>query len=1199
MTSSIRGRFAAAIIAAASLAAAFSAEAQTNSWIFTGDDFWDIASRWSLGVRPANTHLVFITNATTKTVTIDSITSGTFPASLTISNLTLTAPGSDVNTLFLDNPGTVVPLTISDALTISAGGVLRILNGSVAVQGSGGAGVVNDGAVTLISGSFVATNAGLVTRIGYDGLGQFTLSNGFAHLRDVQLGVNTGSFGTLIVAGGTNQILGPLRVGYGFDATGSVLVTGGQMFATNGLTKIGDSGNGQMTVSNGVVRLFNVALGGNIGTEGALTVAGGTNEVFGSLSVGDGGFSIGRMLVTGGSFIATNTTTIVGNNGAGQMTVSGGVVRLTSATLGSAVGSRGSLTIAGGTNSLTDSLYVGLSSGATGTVLVTGGELTATNGFTIIGGSGVGQMAVSNGLWRARSVDVGGDPGSQGSLLIAGGTNSLSSYLSLGTLVGATGTMVVTGGELNVTNAISTIGARSLGQMTVSNGLWRANNLVVGLRANSRGSLLIAGGTNSVSSTMDIGFFAGATGTVVVTGGELHVTNGVTTIGAVGVGRMTVSNGLWRATDVTVASESGSQGTLRIAGGTNLLAGQLTVGLAAGATGTVVFVGGEFNLTNGSTRIGQGGVGQMTVSNRQWTAQAVTLGQDAGSLGLLTVAGGTNTILSALNIGTAAAGLGSYSLIDGVLDTPAVNLNARGTFGLTNGVVKGGRVAHNGALVVAGDSQMDSVLTIEAGAQTTIDGTLTATAAITNKGTAIGGSGTLVLSGSGSFVGRGVVGPDVINAGTVNAKGGNLNLSGSLLVNSNLLMNSVGANLFIESPTVINRGNVTVNAGGSVVFDAVLSNEAGKTVTVLGGTLGAASLQNASNGLVSLSGGTLAMPFVNNASNGTLRGYGGLTGTLNNEGAVDFFGATTVAGDLTNRPGATLQVRNQSLLVSGVMRNEGTLTVQSATLDLPGDATFTNAGTMTGYGTWTARAIENRHTTRFEDGIANIEAAYINAAGTSTVFQTTANFFGAVTNLAGATLKLTGGFANFYGSFYNNGIYFSDPATNTFGTLAVGPAGALIGGVGDEFVIGGDFLNDSTNNMTFGFRYAGLTFQAGSHVFQLAGADLGTNVAGYDDNFALGTLSVSPGGSVTLADGNPDNAGTALYVDFFNASTQQITSAFNIYYNPSLNPSLNDQTYALAGGGWLIPIPEPGTGVLLMMGLAGLAAQRRRRRCNP
>jgi len=98
------------------------AHAQINSWTNPSRGFWDDAESWSLGVRPANSQSVFITNVPSKTVTIDSYTSGMYLESLTISNLNVSAPDGSTNTLFLNNAGLTTPLSVLGTLDIQANG---------------------------------------------------------------------------------------------------------------------------------------------------------------------------------------------------------------------------------------------------------------------------------------------------------------------------------------------------------------------------------------------------------------------------------------------------------------------------------------------------------------------------------------------------------------------------------------------------------------------------------------------------------------------------------------------------------------------------------------------------------------------------------------------------------------------------------------------------------------------------------------------------------------------------------------------------------------------------------------------------------------------------------------------------------------------------------------------------------------------
>jgi hypothetical protein len=74
--------------------------AQTNSWTNSVSGRWENAGNWSLGSAPSNTQWILITNDTSKTVTMDAATAG-FPTTLTITNLTLSAPNLATNTLSL------------------------------------------------------------------------------------------------------------------------------------------------------------------------------------------------------------------------------------------------------------------------------------------------------------------------------------------------------------------------------------------------------------------------------------------------------------------------------------------------------------------------------------------------------------------------------------------------------------------------------------------------------------------------------------------------------------------------------------------------------------------------------------------------------------------------------------------------------------------------------------------------------------------------------------------------------------------------------------------------------------------------------------------------------------------------------------------------------------------------------------------
>ena len=72
---------------------------QTNAWIKATDGNWAETNSWSLGSSPTIQEAIYITNANTKTVTIDSTTAQNAPSSLSIDWLRIDGP----NTLVLNN----------------------------------------------------------------------------------------------------------------------------------------------------------------------------------------------------------------------------------------------------------------------------------------------------------------------------------------------------------------------------------------------------------------------------------------------------------------------------------------------------------------------------------------------------------------------------------------------------------------------------------------------------------------------------------------------------------------------------------------------------------------------------------------------------------------------------------------------------------------------------------------------------------------------------------------------------------------------------------------------------------------------------------------------------------------------------------------------------------------------------------------
>jgi hypothetical protein len=588
-----------AVLTAAGVLNSESASAQTNSWTYPSGGYWDDYRNWLLGVRPASSQAVFVTNAPTKLVTIDSYTSGVYPDSLTVTSLTVSASAGMTNTLFLSDAGTATPLQVHDFLSILSGGALLMANSSLLVGDTNSASFVLEGPAAF---------------------------------------------------SGTNFVSADIYVGYTTNSTGSISMADGQTTFTNGYMVIGFYGSSRVLLSNGILQTEDdisvpnaVFLGLGPGSQGELSIFGGSCLVPEHLSLGEDAGSAGMLWLNDGQLIATNNYLItVGGNAGGQLVVSNGQLAASYLIVGDAPGSSGTLTVAGGTLSLSGGMVVAQGQSATGIVSITGGQLLATNqGVSVndfetnqlsvtVGGFGVGQLTVSNGSLLAQEVIVGDCENSQGTLTIAGGTVSVAysvtvgarSYIGTSTSnANALGVIQVTGGNLAVTNqdgaglltigllgsgifiqsggqvqadqltiaassiwsGISTGLTGAVGHAVLSNGQLLAQSVTVGLDTNCQGALSIIGGQFSVASNMVAGVFPNATGVIQVTGGQLAVTNQSGTaqlvVGLAGLGTFAQSGGV-----VTVDQLLATNGTYNVSISANQVIKPLWTEIATNGT---------------------------------------------------------------------------------------------------------------------------------------------------------------------------------------------------------------------------------------------------------------------------------------------------------------------------------------------------------------------------------------------------------------------------------------------------------------------------------------------------------------------------------------------------------------------------------------------------------------------------------------
>jgi hypothetical protein len=747
------------------------ANAQTNSWINSSDGFWQDPTSWSLGLPPDSTQSMLITNAGNKTVFVDSSTASGYSNTMTVSDLILAGQAGSQNLLLVDNIGSNPPLHILNSLIVNPGGALLAINSALLVDNAAGGAVDVEDTMSL---------------------------------------------------SGTNFLSGGLYIAFPTNSAASVSVIDGQTSFTNGYVTIGFYGSSQVTLLGGTLQTEDdisvpngMFVGFGPGSQGTLSVLAGTLLVPEHLSLGEDPGSTGQLWLNGGQLIAnnspvstnssdvqplwvnpaagvtTNYLITIGGNGAGQATVSNGQLAASYLIVGDAAGSSGMLTIAGGAVDLSGAMAVAQGQSATGSVFITGGQLTVTNqGVSVtgietgrlsltIGGFGVGQMTLSNGSLLAQSVIVGNCENSQGTLTIAGGTASVASTLTAGVsspltnayggngvfrelnivLSNATGVIEVTGGSLTITNGsgtgLLTIGQQGSGLFVQSGGTVQADRLAI------------------ASASISIPAF--------------NSTN-INVFG--GTGQAVLSNGLLLAQAVTVGLASNCQATLAIAGGA-MSASNMVVGVFPNATGVVQVTGGSLTVTN------QSGTAQLVVG----LAGVGTFAQSGGvvTVNQLLVTNGTYNIYNPDSLAVqplwAIITNGTYStfsLSSGVFNTGATTVNNTepflvgdgadpATYNLLGGVhsFANGIEVLNSALL-SGCGTINGSVLVDAGGTVVADcgGTLTFTGIVTNNGawTALNGS---------TFESYG----PVVNNGLINALNGNTNFHAGF-VNNGIVLTS-------------------------------------------------------------------------------------------------------------------------------------------------------------------------------------------------------------------------------------------------------------------------------------------------------------------------------------------------------------------------------------------------------------------------
>jgi fibronectin-binding autotransporter adhesin len=738
----------------------------------------------------------------------------------------------------------------------------------------------------------------------------------------------------------------------------------------SGTTSINGIQIGDGTTAAAVLTLTNTALsiGGSgitmFANAGAATLTGGLVKIGANQSWSNDSSSL--LTISSSITNIANTTPFtltLNGSGTGGTTIGGiisdgGTTGTTAVTVNRTGG--GTVTLSG------VNTYTGVTTLTLGTLKLSGsGTLGSTSGALTVNGGTLDLNGTSQG--------VGNFTGSGGTIL----NNSTGTNVTL-----TIGNNNGTGGNYSGVIADHTSGTGTVALTKTGTG-----TLTLSGTNTFTGGVTLNAGTLSISSDANLG---ASSGSITFGGGTLAATNNVVSSRAInmsGAGTFSPSFG-------KTLEESGAvsgNGNLTVAGnGTLILSGS-----GSNGTGTTTLSGGVLSL-RGTVSLGSGnlafGTGVLELGNGNFTRALGTL---ANQINMSSATGG--------------AGFSAYGA------DRVVNLGGSGATVTWNA----GNFVANGQPFYLGTPTADHMVDFQnsidlnagtrtitvtdgvgTGADAKISGVISGTGAsnlvISTVGVAPWNPGTLILSGTNTYVGT-----TTVSAGTLNIQNGSAlgTTAGSTTVSS-------GATLQLQNNITVGAEALTISGTGASGQNGALVNVSG--TNNYGGllTLGAAST-------ISSDSGTLNLTNIGTITGATF----GLTLTGSGNGSISSIIGTT-SGALTKSGTGSWTLSGANTYTGGTTINGGTLVVNSASsLGATSGGATINAGTLevaTGYSasrTFTlgdaASTFQIDPSQTFTVTSAIGGSGVLNKTGSGTMVLSGANTYSGGTNVNVGTLQIS------------------------------------------------------------------------------------------------------------------------------------------------------------------------------------------------